>query len=87
MNVGFGWLSPRVLRTEAPVAVIASYAGLPPTIDVIAETEAVVYRASETRMREIEDKVPDLAVTLHRIVAETLAERLDRANKLLEDQT
>ena len=78
---------PRVLRTEAAVAVIANYAGLPPTIDVIAETEAVVYRASETRVREIVNKAPDLATTLHRFVAARPVERLDRANKLLKDQT
>jgi len=77
----------RVLRSGALVGEIASYAGLPRTADVIAETEAVVYRASEERMREIAAHSPELAATLHRIVAATLAERLDRTNKLLGDLT
>lgn len=97
MNVGFDrpapahaalvGIRPRPAQGPWIVAGIASRAGLPRTADVIAETEAVVYRPSETRMREIVNKTPDLAATLHRVVAVTLAERLDRANKPLGDQT
>ncbi len=77
----------RVLRPGALVGEIASYADLPRTADVIAETEAVVYRASETAVRKAARSAPDLAAALHRIVAATLAERLDRTTKLLGDQT
>jgi hypothetical protein len=38
-------------------------------------------------MREIVNKAPNLATTLHRFVAARPVERLDRANKLLKDQT
>jgi len=73
--------------TDAAVRQIASHGGLPRTADVIADPEAVVYRASKARMSERVETDPELAATLHRIVAVTLAERLDRTNKILGDQT
>ena len=76
----------RVLRPGALVGEIASDSGMPRTADVIAENDTVVYRASEARMGEVVKTYPELAATLHRIVAVTLAERLDRTNKLFGGQ-
>lgn len=66
---------------------ITGHAGLPRTADVIADTDAVVYLASETLTRETVADAPDPAAALHRSVAITLAERPDRTNKLLGDQS
>lgn len=72
---------------SAPVGEIASCADLPRTANVIAKIKAFVYFASQSLARETVETVPDRAATRHRIVAMTLAERLDRTNKHLGDQT
>lgn len=80
-----GTLRLRTMAEGALVGEIASYAGLKRTADVVAETDAVVYHASTERIAAITGEDPVLAAALHRMVAATLADKLDRTNKLLGD--
>ena len=48
---------------------------------------AGVYRARASRMADVLETSPELAATLQRTVAVTPAERLDRTNQFLGDQT
>jgi SulP family sulfate permease len=70
-------------RPGAIVGEIASYAGKARTADVVADTDAVVYRLSNNKLRELQDKDPRLAAYWHQAMASGLAEKLDRTNKIL----
>lgn len=80
-----GSLRLRTMAEGSLVGEVASYAGLKRTADVVAETDAVVYHASTERIAAITGEDPVLAAALHRMVAATLADKLDRTNKLLGD--
>lgn len=80
-----GTLRLRTMAEGSLVGEVASYAGLKRTADVIAETDAVVYHASAERIAAITGEDPVIAASLHRMVAATLADKLDRTNKLLGD--
>lgn len=73
----------RTMASGALIGEVASYAGLDRTADVVAESHAVVYRASADLAQALERDNPARAAALHRMVATTLAEKLDRTNKLL----
>lgn len=80
-----GRLRLRTMAEGSLVGEVASYAGLKRTADVVAETDAIVYHASTERIAAITGEDPVLAAALHRMVAATLADKLDRTNKLLGD--
>ena len=73
----------RTMAAGALVGEIASYARLHRTADVVAQTDVTVYRANSALARTLMQDNPTLAAALHRMVAITLAEKLDRTNKLL----
>ncbi len=67
------------LRTVLPgvvVGEVALYTGEVRTADVVAESPAVVLRLSQQEIERIGATDPELAATLHRWLATTLAERL-----------
>jgi SulP family sulfate permease len=66
----------RTLRPGVVVGEIALYAGVARTADVVAETLSVVLRLSREAIERLEADEPELAATLHRWLATTLAERL-----------
>lgn len=75
----------RLLKSGALFGEIASYAGLPRTADVVAETDVAVYRTSHELLMKLQDTNPKLAAAIHRLVASSLAEKLNRTNKLLRE--
>lgn len=75
----------RSLEAGALVGEIASYAGLPRTADVMAETDVVLYRISPRLLQDLGNTDAILASALHRAIAKTLAGKLNRTNKLLRD--
>jgi SulP family sulfate permease len=67
------------LRTISPgvmVGEIALYLGRPRTADVVAEIPSVVLRLNRETIERLEHEDPETAASLHRGLAETLAERL-----------
>jgi SulP family sulfate permease len=64
------------IRPGVVVGEIAMYTGVPRTADVIAATPVVVLRLTRDAVARMEAEQPDLAVAVHRWLAETLAERL-----------
>ncbi len=67
------------------VGEIAWYLGGQRTADVIAETECEVLRLSRASMERMERDEPELAVTLHRHLAESLAERSRDAMRVFDE--
>lgn len=76
----------RSLRAGAFVGEIASYAELARTADVIAEEPSVVYGISPGQIETLSRSRPDLAVQWHKMIARTLADKIDRNNRLLRDR-
>jgi SulP family sulfate permease len=75
------------LRTVLPgvvVGEVAMYTGVPRTADVVAETPSVVLRLSRASMERMEAEEPELAATLHRWLARTLAERLSDTQRTFD---
>lgn len=70
-------------RPGAIVGEIAAYTGALRTADVIADTDSVVYRLGQGKVRELQDTDPALAAFWHMAMASGLAEKLDRTNKIL----
>ena len=66
----------RTLRPGVVVGEITLYTGIPRTADVVAETPCVVLRISRESIERLEREEPELAASLHRWLATTLAERL-----------
>ena len=66
----------RTLRPGVVVGEIALYTGVARTADVVAEVPSVVLRISRDSIERLEAEEPELASTLHRWLATTLAERL-----------
>jgi sulfate permease, SulP family len=66
----------RTLRPGVVVGEIAHYARVARTADVVAEVPSVVLRISREAIERLEAEEPELAATLHRWLATTLAERL-----------
>ena len=66
----------RTLRPGVVVGEVALYTGVPRTADVVTETPAVVLRLSGQAIARIEAEEPELAASLHRWLAWTLADRL-----------
>jgi sulfate permease, SulP family len=66
------------------VGEIALYTEAPRTANVVAETPSVVLRLSREAIDRIEEEEPELAVTLHRWFATTLAERLTENMRTLD---
>ncbi len=66
----------RTLRPGVVVGEITLYTGIPRTADVVAEVPSVVLRISRASIERLEAEEPELAATLHRWLATTLAERL-----------
>jgi SulP family sulfate permease len=65
------------------VGEVALYTGDTRTADVVAEAPSVVLRLSRASIERMEAEEPELAATLHRWFATTLAERLtDRMRAL-----
>jgi len=76
----------RSMRPGALVGEVASYAGVPRTADVIAETDAVVYRARPGVPDLAAREAHDLAAAWHRMIAMALAEKLHRTNTILGER-
>jgi sulfate permease, SulP family len=66
----------RTLRPGVVVGEITLYTGIPRTADVVAEAPSVVLRIGRESIERLEVEEPELAATLHRWLATTLAERL-----------
>jgi sulfate permease, SulP family len=66
----------RTLRPGVVVGEIALYTGGVRTADVVAEVPSVLLRLSREAIERLEADEPELAATLHRWLATTLAERL-----------
>ena len=66
----------RTLRPGVVVGEIALYTSVPRTADVVAEAPSVVLRIGRDSIERLEAEEPELAATLHRWLATTLAERL-----------
>ena len=66
----------RTLRPGVVVGEITLYTGIQRTADVVAEAPSVVLRISRESIERLEAEEPELAATLHRWLATTLAERL-----------
>ena len=66
----------RALRPGVVVGEIALYTGVARTADVVAEAPSVVLRVGRESIERLEAEDPELAATLHRWLATTLAERL-----------
>ncbi len=67
------------------VGEVAWYLGGQRTADVIAETECEVLRLSRASMERMERDEPELAVALHRRLAESLAERSRDAMRVFDE--
>ncbi len=74
----------RTLRPGVVVGEIALYAGGARTADVVAEAPSVVLRISRETIERLETEEPELAATLHRWLATTLAERLSDTRGALD---
>jgi len=75
------------LRTVLPgvvVGEVAMYTGVPRTADVVAEEPSVVLRLRRSAIERMESEEPELAATLHRWLAGTLAERLTDTQRAVE---
>ncbi|HUF58657.1 MAG TPA: SulP family inorganic anion transporter [Actinomycetota bacterium] len=66
----------RTLRPGVVVGEITLYTGIARTADVVAEVPSVVLRIGRESIERLEAEEPELAATLHRWLATTLAERL-----------
>jgi SulP family sulfate permease len=67
------------------VGEVAGYLGGQRTADVIAETDCEVLRLSKASMERMEREEPELAVALHRRLAESLAERNRDAMRVFDE--
>jgi SulP family sulfate permease len=67
------------------VGEVAWYLGGQRTADVIAETECEVLRLSRASMERMERDYPELAMALHRRLAESLAERSRDAMRVFDE--
>jgi SulP family sulfate permease len=74
----------RTLRPGVVVGEIALYAGVARTADVVAEVPSVVLRITREAIERLETEEPELAATLHRWLATTLAERLSDTRGVLD---
>jgi sulfate permease, SulP family len=74
----------RTLRPGVVVGEIAHYTGIPRTADVVAEVPSVVLRIDRESIERLEAEEPELAATLHRWLAATLAERLTDTMRTLD---
>ena len=74
----------RTLRPGVVVGEIAHYTGIPRTADVVAEAPSVVLRIDRESIERLEAEEPELAATLHRWLASTLAERLTDTMRTLD---
>jgi SulP family sulfate permease len=75
----------RSLRPGAIVGEIASYAGLPRTADVVAESAATVYRFSPEAHAAAFAEAPELAAAWHEMIAITLSEKIHRTTLMLQE--
>ncbi|HUF58658.1 MAG TPA: SulP family inorganic anion transporter [Actinomycetota bacterium] len=66
----------RTLRPGVVVGEVTLYTGIARTADVVAEVPSVVLRIGREAIERLEAEEPELAATLHRWLATTLAERL-----------
>jgi SulP family sulfate permease len=74
----------RTLRPGVVVGEIAHYTGVARTADVVAEAPSVMLRISRDAIERLEIEEPELAATLHRWLATTLAERLSDTRGALD---
>jgi SulP family sulfate permease len=66
------------------VGEIALYTGGVRTADVVAEVPSVLLRLSREAIERLETDEPELAATLHRWLATTLAERLTDTMRIFD---
>ena len=74
----------RTLRPGVVVGEIALYTGGVRTADVVAEVPSVLLRLSREAIERLEADEPELAATLHRWLATTLAERLTDTMRIFD---
>jgi sulfate permease, SulP family len=74
----------RTLRPGVVVGEIALYTGGARTADVMAEAPSVVLRIGRESIERLEAEEPEVAATLHRWLATTLAERLSDTRGALD---
>jgi sulfate permease, SulP family len=75
------------LRTMSSGAILGEMAfclGSKRTADVVAEEPSVILSIAVTRLRELEENEPDLAILLHRLISRALAEKVFVANRIIE---
>jgi SulP family sulfate permease len=66
----------QTMRDWNVVGEVGFFLGTRRTATVIAERRGVLYRASRTMLTKIRDSDPDVAVVLHQLIIELLAERV-----------
>lgn len=79
---------PVLVRTIAPgtfVGEVAFYLQLPRSATIVAEGHGVAYRLSSETLANMEKNDPELAASLHQVMARVLAERLSDTDKLLQE--
>jgi SulP family sulfate permease len=74
----------RTVRAGVVVGEVAMYAGTPRTADVIADSPIEVLRLSRASIERLEAEEPELAASLHRWLAGTLAGRLRDALRVFD---
>ncbi|MGX9356889.1 cyclic nucleotide-binding domain-containing protein [Roseobacteraceae bacterium S113] len=82
---GMSLMRVRALLPGTFVGEISGYLSKARTADVVAETDSLVYRIGPEFVSSLESEAPHLAVHWHRMMAATLAERVDRTNRLLSE--
>lgn len=65
------------------VGEIGLYTGTPRTSDVVCDEPSVVYRLSESALRQMEAEAPELVGALHNYLARRMAERLTHTIRAL----
>ncbi len=73
----------RSLRAGAVVGEAARYLGRIRTADVVVHTHSVIWRLTEAAIDRLEQEDRDLAAMLHAFMARSLAEKVDKTNRLL----
>ncbi|MEE8434536.1 MAG: hypothetical protein V3S64_07095 [bacterium] len=67
------------------VGGVAFYLQLPRSATIVAEGKGVACRLSPETLANLEKNVPELAASLHRVMARVLAERHSDTGKLLQE--
>jgi SulP family sulfate permease len=74
----------RVMGPGAVVGELGLYAGQPASADVIAQEPGTAYYLSRSRLEDLEQTAPTLALNVHKFLAGLISERLITTNQTLQ---